>query len=76
MTSSDLIRPSAGHGEPNELDAKITDCRAATKAYRDAWKKADDLMRELKARGLCPKCCIGEHSHCTDYGCICCGGGK
>jgi hypothetical protein len=60
----------------NELAPRIAACRAATKAYRDAWKLADDLTRELKALGLCGHCAIDEHRACTDYGCVCCGGGK
>lgn len=59
-----------------QLDPKIAECRAATKAYRDAFTLADLLTQELKALGVCGQCCVSEHYQCRDYGCVCCGGGK
>lgn len=59
-----------------ELDVRIAECRAATKAYRDAYAKAAELTKALKAEGLCGSCCVSEHFQCRDYGCTCCGGGK
>jgi hypothetical protein len=59
-----------------ELATKIDSCRQATKEYRDAFAKADKLRSELQALGLCGHCAIGNHGHCQDYGCECCGGGK
>lgn len=58
------------------LDAKIAACRAATGAYREAFKLADKLTQELRAMGVCGHCSVSEHYSCRDYGCVCCGGGK
>jgi hypothetical protein len=63
--------------EPNEaLDRKIDQCRQATQASREAWRRADILRSELKALGLCSHCAVADHGYCRDYGCVCCGGGK
>ena len=58
------------------LDADIAACRAATKAYREAYATAAKLTDALKAKGLCGHCAVGDHVECRDYGCVCCGGGK
>jgi hypothetical protein len=75
MTTRDSkSSPSVASWE--SLEGKIEACRAATKAYRDAWALADRLTRELKALGMCGHCAIGQHGWCFDYGCTCCGAGK
>lgn len=58
------------------VEHRIAACRAATKAYREAYKLAAEMTAALKAEGLCGTCAVGDHAYCRDYGCKCCGGGK